>query len=86
MGRERGFAFAVLMIDFSADKFARTAEYFPKHGIRYLDIRAPAADYEKWRLPFDKYGHLGEAAQDYWADKIIASGILKTRKSNVHPD
>ena len=77
--RQRGIAFAVLMIDFSADKFARYAEYFPQHGIEYLDIRAPAADYEKWRLAFDPYDHLGEAAQDYWAEKIIASGILKTR-------
>ena len=77
--RERGLTFAVLMIDFSADKFARYAEFFPKHGIRYLDIRAPAADYEKWRLVFDPYDHLGAAAQEYWAEKIMASGILKTR-------
>ena len=51
----------------------------PAPGTPDLDIRAPAADYEKWRLAFDPYDHLGEAAQDYWADKIIASGILKTR-------
>ena len=44
-----------------------------------LALRAPAGDYEKWRLVFDPYDPLGEAAQDYWADKILASGILKTR-------
>ena len=77
--RERGIRSIVLMIDFSADKFARYAEFFPKHDITYLDIRAPAADYQKWRLDFDPYKHLGEAAQNYWAGKIISSGILKTQ-------
>ena len=38
----------------------------------------PAATYGDWRLPFDRYGHLGEAAQTYWADGVLAAGIFKT--------
>jgi hypothetical protein len=37
-----------------------------------------AATYGDWRLPFDRYGHLGEAAQTYWADGVLAAGIFKT--------
>ncbi len=76
---KRNIRFIVLYLDTGGRKFERYRDYFAAHGIRYLDLRMPDGVYDEWRLPLDKYGHLGEAAQDYWADKIMASGILKTR-------
>jgi len=77
--KQRSIRFIALYADFGDREYETYAAYFRANGMDLLDLRMPAGVYGDWRLAFDKYGHLGEKAQDFWAGKILSSEILKTR-------
>ena len=77
--KERNIRFIALYPDFGDREFEAYAAYFKANGMELLDLRMPEGVYADWRLGFDKYGHLGEKAQTYWAGKVLSSGILEAR-------
>lgn len=74
--KERNIRFVALYIDHGDRTLETYARYFDARAIRYLDLRLPPGTYGDWRLPFDRYGHLGEAAQTYWVDGVMKAGIF----------
>ncbi len=74
--RERNIRFVVLYLDHGERTLKPYARYFDAHAIEYVDLRLPPETYADWRLSFDKYGHLGEAAQTYWADGVMKVAIF----------
>jgi len=79
--KKRNIRFIVLYIDEKEKKFSRYSDFFAKNNIDFLDIRASRSDYNKWRLSFDRYNHVGEKAQEFWLGKVMSSGILEVRGS-----
>jgi len=66
----RGIKFIVMSMDKKYNAFLSSK------NIAYVDMWVSKVDAGNWKLKYDRTGHLGEKAQDYWVEKLLESGVL----------